>query len=642
MTGRRRTPSGPGRPARAASPGAAAVRELQAAVALHRAGRLAEAEAAYRRLLAADPGQADALHLLGLVAHQSGRPAEAVALVRRAIARHPAAASYHNTLGLALMAAGDLDAAATALARALALDPASADAHLNMGNLLRRRGDAAGAIGHYRQAIAGRPGFAEAEASLGDLFAERGEPEAAVVHFDRAVRLRPNDRQALAGLGAALVALDRAAEALGPLRRAVGLAPRDGRALLALGQALGQLDRFAEAAAALEQAVGVAPDLADAWVARARLARILGRFDEAQAHLDRALAVDADSVAALVLLAEQQRGRLTAERAARIESLAARPDLAADPRSRLRYALGLLAQDAGDYDAAFGNFAAANALQRDRLAGRGMVYDPAAQTRQVDRMIAAFDGVHFGRVAGQGVDSELPVFIVGMPRSGTTLVEQILASHSRVHGAGERTDVAALVGELSVSAPYPEGAAALSVETIGRVAGSHLDRLRPLAPSAARIVDKQPFNFYNLGLIATLFPRARIVHCRRDPMDTCLSCFVQMFEFPFPWACDLAALGHYYREYERLMAHWRATLPAPSLEVVYEETVADPETASRRLVAFCGLEWEAGCLAFHATERPVRTASLQQVRRPVYGGSVGQWRRYERHLGPLVAALGGG
>jgi hypothetical protein len=191
-----------------------------------------------------------------------------------------------------------------------------------------------------------------------------------------------------------------------------------------------------------------------------------------------------------------------------------------------------------------------------------------------------------------------------------------------------------------VSRPYPECMADLQPDAARHLVGAYLERMRRLAPLAARITDKHPTNFRHLGLIATLMPGARIVHCRRDPMDTCFSCFAQDFAAPIPWACDLAAIGQYYRQYDRLMGHWRAVLSAPIFTFVYEDTVRNLETAARRLMAFCGLPWEPRCLEFHATERPILTASRQQVRQPVYGSSVGRWRRYARHLEPLRAALG--
>ncbi len=230
-----------------------------------------------------------------------------------------------------------------------------------------------------------------------------------------------------------------------------------------------------------------------------------------------------------------------------------------------------------------------------------------------------------------------------MMRSGTTLAEQILASHPQIHGAGELDTLGRLAGSLprrlATQIPYPECVAHLDAATARAVAADYLEVLKQHGGAAERVVDKMPLNFLGLGLIATLLPRARIVHCRRDPMDTCLSCFFRDFTTSFTFKYDLRDLGLYYREYERLMAHWRRVLPLPIFELQYEELTAAPEAVSRRLVAFCGLDWDERCLRFHETERPVRTASTAQVRQPMYQSAVGRWRRYEKHLGPLMAAL---
>jgi len=259
-------------------------------------------------------------------------------------------------------------------------------------------------------------------------------------------------------------------------------------------------------------------------------------------------------------------------------------------------------------------------------------------------VIATFGAEFFARTDRAGSQSELPVFIVGMPRSGTTLVEQILASHPMVHGAGEldymRRIMQTLPERLGVQRPIPECAANIDTALAERIAEEHLQHLREHSASALRITDKTPSNFLRLGLIALLFPKARIIHCQRDPLDTCLSCYFLRFGQGQAFAYDLDDLGRYYRDCARLMEHWRRVLPSPLLEVPYEALVADQEGWSRRLIAFLGLDWDDRCLAFYRSERQVKTASVWQVRQPVYASSIGRWRRYAKHLGPLFAALG--
>ena len=247
----------------------------------------------------------------------------------------------------------------------------------------------------------------------------------------------------------------------------------------------------------------------------------------------------------------------------------------------------------------------------------------------------------FERVRGFGLESELPVFVVGLPRSGTTLIEQILASHCQVFGAGEiklaRDTMAALGGQ---GADFIEGLRRLDRQTARRLASRHLERLRALNRAALRIVDKMPENYLYLGLLASLFPRAKLIHCRRDLRDVAVSCWMTHFR-EIRWANDQQHIASRFHEYQRMMEHWRKVLPVPLLEVDYEETVADLEGVARKLVAWCGLAWEPACLEFHQAKRPVRTASAVQVRQPVFRTSVGRWKHYEQALGPLFARLGG-
>jgi hypothetical protein len=301
-----------------------------------------------------------------------------------------------------------------------------------------------------------------------------------------------------------------------------------------------------------------------------------------------------------------------------------------------------VAERKGAYDEAFAEFARGNACTHRIHDRKQQAFHVAADCRSHGERNALFDREYFARMAPLGHPSELPVFIIGMPRSGTTLVEQILSSHPRFAGAGEllemqysRLDLPAL---LNVSEPYPACLMKLTRETAWGLAERYLQRLRREDSHALRVSDKLPENYYQLGLIAVLFPRARIIHCQRDPRDTCVSCFCENFE-GVRYSTSLENLGQYYVEYERLMAFWRKVLPNPLFEVQYEDLVDRQEAVSRDLVAFCGLDWDDRCLQFHETRRTVQTASNLQVRQPMYASSVGRWRRYEKHLEPLLKLL---
>ena len=308
--------------------------------------------------------------------------------------------------------------------------------------------------------------------------------------------------------------------------------------------------------------------------------------------------------------------------------------------SSLRYAASELLDKLGRYDEAFAQATGANVLRRPP-------YDPAIHQQTFDRLIAYFTRERITALPRAEHRSQKPVFIVGMPRSGTSLVEQILASHPSIHGAGELDFInrvfAGTLSMLSATAnDYPACLDRLTVDIANGMAEIYLRPLIALDPGAERITDKLPLNFLHLGLIALLLPDAHVIHCRRDPLDTCLSCYMTEFALANDFKYDLTHAGLFYRLYERLMEHWKSVLDIPILDVDYEQMIAEPEVQSRRLIEFVGLPWDEQCLRFHESKRAVITASTQQVREPIYNSSVQRWRHYEKFLGPLKTALGTG
>jgi len=368
----------------------------------------------------------------------------------------------------------------------------------------------------------------------------------------------------------------------------------------------------------------------------------LGRSDEAETHYRRAIALKPDYAEAYFNLAGGLRVGPDDPIIGALEGLLERADLAREDQVFLQFAAGKVFDDLGDHDRAFEHYRQGNAA-------RGAEPNPAYASAFIDEIIAVFTADLLRRRAGEGSSSELPIFVVGMPRSGTSLVEQILASHPQVHGASELPDIDSIArafpehapaGPTGVQSAYPRCMATVGPALLRGLADAYLRRLAEEAPGASRVVDKAPLNFRHIGLIALMFPNARIVHCRRDPLDTCLSCYFQNFGRGQEYSFDLCELGRFYRDYRRLMDHWSVVLPAAVLEVPYESLVADQEQVSRALLAFCGLDWDPACTDFHKTDRPVRTASRWQVRQPIYCSSVARWRRYERQLQPLIEALG--
>jgi tetratricopeptide (TPR) repeat protein len=400
------------------------------------------------------------------------------------------------------------------------------------------------------------------------------------------------------------------------------------------------LNRPHEALAHYEAACAIKPEVARLHHALGIALQVLGRLGEAREAFERAVALAPGKADFHLPLAHSRPFTAKDPRLAALEELA--QDVAClneDEQIALHFALGKAYADLNEHQRAFSHLREGNALKRRRVS-----YDETRTLGVFDRIRATFSPALMQAKGGAGHPSQVPIFVVGMPRSGTTLIEQILASHSRVFGAGEREELSAALPDLKAApsaAVFPEVVAELSGQALHEFGSRYLARMTALAPTAERIVDKMPSNFGLLGLIHLALPGARFIHARRDPVDTCLSCFSILFVGHQPYTYELGELGRYYRTYARLMEHWRAALPPGlMLEVRYEDVVADLEGQARRIVAHCGLPWEEACLAFHRSQRPVQTASAVQVRQPLYATSVGRWRHYANELEPLLQALG--
>lgn len=472
-----------------------------------------------------------------------------------------------------------------------------------------------------------------------------GDVALATVVLDEVLRRVPDEPSALAlRAGIAVEAGDPTA-AVGLLERATAARPRDPALARRLGEVRHAAGDLAGAVAALRRAVSLAPRDADLLDACGQVCLEAGELEVARECFRRAFAFDpgAPGVALDYVRSRRFDGASARETAATVRRLARRPELPPLARADLEFALAKLADDIGNHGAAAEHYVAANRLVRGTVE-----FDAGRHRAVVDTIIETFTPALFERCRGYGDPSPLPVLVVGMPRSGTTLVEQILAAHPEVHGAGEldaldaasRTLARALSRAAGRSVRYPACAAATTPEAAAEAGGAYVARLSALAAGAVRCIDKMPTNFLHLGLAALVCPGARVIHCRRDPMDTGLSIWQQQFGSGHVWAYDLDDIAAFHREHDRLMAHWRAVLPLPLLEVDYESLVGDVETVSRQMVAFLDLAWSDACLAFHASRRPVGTASSWQVRAPVHGDSVGRWRRYGSALDPLRRGLG--
>ena len=577
----------------------------------HRAGRRTEAERLYREILSVDPYHADSLQLLGVLASESGKYDEAVGLIRRALKHAPAHAVAHYNLGNALFALERTEEAISAYQTALQWQPGRAAAHYNLGNAWLRVGRTEDAVDAYNRALALQPDYPGAWHNLGNALYRLGRWQESVDAYRKALEREPRNAETANNLGNAL--------------RQSG-APE---------QALVFYDR-----AASQGKPGTASPLAN----KALLLMEMGDASGARTAVAQALALNPHSVPAWHLYASLKKFTHADPDLPVLETLLAGADerrLSMEDRIRLRFTLGKAWLDAGDAGRAFSHLDSGNRLKRATVD-----YDSALACERLAAIADTFSLQLLRRLSGSGHVSEAPVFVVGMPRSGTTLVEQVLASHPEVHAAGELTVLRQLVSEMSLSQGsrypplYPPHLAQLSPSGRARLGREYESRAWAPLAGKRRVIDKMPANFVYAGFIHAILPNARIIHCCRDAMDTCLSCYIHDFGGDIAFSYDQRELGLYYRQYESLMAHWGAILPSDRyIEVRYEDVVADLEREARRLVAFCGLEWSDSCLEFHQTSRVIRTASTNEVRRPIYHSSIGRWRRYAHHLLPLFDAL---
>jgi tetratricopeptide (TPR) repeat protein len=708
----------------------------------HMEGRLDHAAQVYQRLLQDDPRNAEALHLLGVVAHQRGAHGRAIDLIGRALGLQPMeprfhanlseafraagdaaraeqfarnalqiapnVASFHNSLGLALQSQGRHAEAEACFRQSIKVDPNFALAHSNIGVSLVELGRPTEALDAFREAVRLNPDLPEARTNLGQLLLERHQKDEALVHCREAVRLRPNAHEALNNLGNVLRAMGELEEAKGWYARVIQLRPGLAMPYNNMGQALQEEGRLEEATACYQQALRLEPNTArfhcnmasvlhernmrDESLAHCRHAITLqptyaeahllhgglhqdqgnlnaalecyreglrldperpaahidlgealaekGDLEQAQVCFRAALKIDPDDTRGYACLASALRDKMPKEELAALEGLLHRT-LPWKGKMALEYSLAHVYDGLGRHAEATTLLVSANAQRKVLLERHGKSYDPAVHKKFVDNLIAKFSEAHFARTRGWGLSTEVPIFIVGMPRSGTTLTEQVLASHPRVYGAGEltylRESFESMPGLLGLEAEAEDCVERYTPEAVLQAAQRHLDRLREMSP-ADRVVDKMPDNYLWVGLIATLFPRARIIHCRRDLRDVALSCWRTHFK-QIAWSVDMEHLTHRILEYQRIWEHWVRVLPVEVLDVEYEDTVADLEGVARRMLDFCGLEWDPNCLDFHKKDRPIRTASVNQVRQPIYTRSVAKWKHYAGVLAPLLAHL---
>jgi tetratricopeptide (TPR) repeat protein len=577
---------------------------MQRGVAAHQRGDLAAAEREYRAVLAEEPRHPDATHFLGLALHQRGASREALPLLQQALILAPGNYQFRG----------------------------------NAAGVLEQLGDATGAERLYREAVTLNPQYLGGYIGLGMLYAGRGDHPRALAEFDAALKLDASSFAAWFSRAEALQQLARLPEMREAYRRASAAAAKDADLQLVVASALREAGEVEEARRCHERALVLAPDYPPAENSLGNLLGMDGDLAGAERHYRRAIALKPDYAGAYYNLADIKRLSPEDPAWSGLMALGERSaNLAPEEATAAQFALGRVREGQKDYARAFSHIEAGNRLKRASIN-----YDEPRQRKFFGDFARVF-GAEFIRSRQLDTADARPVFIVGMPRSGTTLVEQILASHPEVHGAGEIHTLRNALREELPPDPgdyaLPEALAKLDREGFRRAAARYSCALDALAPGAKRITNKLPGNMVFVGLVSLLYPHARIIHCSREPLDTCLSCYSKLFTTGHPFAYEQGELGRFYRMYADLMRHWQAVLPDRMLELRYEDLVADFEPQVRRLVEHLGLPWDEACLRFHESDRVVRTASLAQVRKPIYGSSVGRWKIYEKELAPLKAAL---
>jgi len=531
---------------------------------------------------------------------RAGRPADAITPLRDAALLEPSNPVIQHDLGLACLEVGRVPDAIAALQQAVASNPRYTDAYFRLGIALEKLGNIGGAIVAYHRATELFPSLTEAWFRAGALAYTLGHREEAIGWFRRAAATGGKTSFGRLGKVRALLIEDRNQEAEQVLRETLVADPRNAMAYDLLGNLLSEFGRFDEARACFERAISIAPLLAGSYYDLVRCRPVTTVDDGLLQGMQGALAM---------------------------------PELEAGQRQRLHLAIGKAAEDLGDYALAMQHFDAADAVRRGSAS-----FDAAAFSVEIDRLIAVCTPEWIARAHKLDSCDRTPMLIIGMPRSGTTLVEQIVSMHPEV-GAG---------GELQFwnergAAWHRSVAAGNELPFLARAAADYLGLLRAIAPKAARVTDKMPFNFLWAGLVHVAFPRAIIIHCRRAPIDTALSIHQTHFHPSLPFPTGGAELVAYFRSYQRLIDHWRSVLPADRfLEIDYEDLTRTPEPVIRRIIAACGLAWSDACLRPESNLRAVKTPSKWQTRQPIYRTSVARWRRYEPWLGPLRALVDDG
>ena len=611
------------------------------------------------------PGENNIACLLGAVLVRQRRPQEAESLLREITLRVPEFAKAHDELANSMLAQNEPQRAIASLEKVIELEPENEFAKFKLNEILtefdqggnesnttldetertllnaahlRTAGDFPAAETCYQSVLARDPDNAHVYQLLGNLAFEQQQYADAAVLFKRALKLAPENVSAWMDLGNVQAEREHFDDALGALEKAIVLQPDSALLQKTLGSVHSKKGQYAEAIAALKAALKLQPDNTDCLIALGNACRTVGQADAAIAAYRQAATSNPASGDAWWSLANLKRYSFDENEIRTMKAQLADEQLIGAERTALHFAMGKAAEDSGDFGGAFHLFADGNKLRR-----AVEQYDPVANQEATERLISVFDAelLEMFRDETQRAARSTPVFIVGMPRSGSTLVEQILASHSQVDGTRELPHLDQVIRGLEsrTNKAYPDAVAAMNAGELRRLGETYIELTHVFRANGTMFTDKTPGNFRHIGLLQLILPEAKIINVYRHPLDTSLGCFKQLFASGQPWSYDLFEIAEFYLEYQRLMDHWHALVPGKVLDVAYENLVSNLDDQVHTILEYCGLEFEQGCLEFYNSDRAVESASSEQVRQPIYQSSVDNWRRYEPYVEELVEIL---
>ena len=602
-------------------------------------GRYKEAFNSFRKALTLRPNHPMLLTNLGNALHLQGDIEKAINWFNKAITQDPNFIGAHNNLGNALRELGRFQDAVTSYKKAIQINPGIADTYYNLASVLIQLDELEESISYFKKTIEIDPGHQGAYNGLANALAFQGEMDEAVTAYGKAIEINPRHKYAHNGLGNVLSDMGKIDKAIAAYRQAISIDPGHQEAYNGLGNALSELGESDNAIASYNKAIEIDPLHKKAYIGLGQALSNMGEIDKAIASYRKAIEINPGHAEVYRSLTKNKKFSEYDDDIHSMESLYASGNITDAQKMHLTFALGKAYEDLGEYEKSFEFL-----LEATRLKRASFDYSISKDQDLFSNIKTTFSSEFFSEHKGMGNQDATPIFILGMPRSGTSLVEQILASHPDVFGAGELNDLAILTKKFVIddsSREFPMAIVDLDSAALVEFGKEYITRMRHHSEGTKYITDKMPQNFLYIGLIRVILPNAKIINCSRDPMDTCLSLFKNYFNAAHHYSYDMTELGQYYSLYLNLMQHWRDTLPDFIYDLSYEQLIADQEIQIRLLLDYCGLSWDDACMDFHKTRRKVKTASNAQVRRPIYSDSVKLWKRYEKQLEPLRVAIYG-